>query len=352
MSKDYYKTLDVERSASDEDIKKAFRKKAHQFHPDKEGGDEVKFKEANEAYQVLSDKTKRQQYDQFGTTFDQAGGGGFGGSGQGGQRMNFDFGDIGDMFGDMFSGGGGRRQAQQRGRHIEMDTKVTFEEAAFGVEKDLSVYRHVACDTCDGDGTEPGSKTIDCVQCGGSGQMQTVQRTIIGSFQSVRPCDRCHATGKVPDKPCTACAGQGIRKGERKITVKIPAGVNADEVLRVSGEGEPLPHGAGRAGDLYVNIRVQPHKTFKRDGFNVHSEADLSVVQASLGATVEVPTLDGPVDLKIPAGTQPSTVFRLKGKGITHLRRSGRGDHFVTVKVEIPKKLSRKQKKILEDWDT
>lgn len=351
MSKDYYKTLDVERGASDEDIKKAFRKKAHQFHPDKKGGDEAKFKEANEAYQVLSDKTKRQQYDQFGTTFDQAGGGGFGGF-SGARGAQFDFGDLGEMFGDMFGqGGGGRRQAQQRGSHIEMDAKITFEESAFGVEKDLSVYRRVTCEICTGNGAEEGSKTIDCVQCGGAGQVQTVQRTILGSFQAVRPCDRCHASGKVAEHPCKSCHGQGIRKGERKITVKVPAGVNDGEVLRVGGEGEPLPHGAGRAGDLYVNIRVQPHKIFKRDGFNVHSEASLSVSQAALGATIEVTTLDGEVDLKIPAGTQSHTVFRLKGKGITYLRRSGRGDQFVTVKVEIPKKLSRKQKKILEDWD-
>lgn len=350
MSKDYYKILDVERGASEEEIKRAFRKKAHRYHPDKKGGDEAKFKEANEAYQVLSDKTKRQQYDQFGATFDQAGAGGSGGFGQRGQHVNFDFGDLGEMFGDMFSGGA-RRQTQQRGQHIEMDAKVTFEEAASGAEKDISVYRHITCDTCNGGGAESGSRVIDCVECGGSGQVQSVQRTILGSFQSVRPCDRCHTTGKVPEKPCRTCHGQGIRKGERAITVKIPAGVNDGEVLRVSGEGEPLPNGAGRPGDLYVNIRVQPHKTFTRDGFNVHSEARISVAHAALGATVEVLTLDGPVDLKIPSGTQPGTVFRLKGKGIAYLRRSGRGDHFVTVKVEIPKRLSRKQKKILEDWD-
>lgn len=353
MSKDYYNTLGVGKNASEEDIKRAFRKKAHEFHPDKAGGDEKKFKEANEAYQVLSNKEKRSQYDQFGTTFDQMGDqGGFSGfGGFGGQQggMHFDMGDLGDIFGDIFGGAGGRaRGRERRGRHIEMDVLVSFKEAAFGTEDSVSVYRDMLCDSCKGDGAESGSKMIDCAECGGTGQVSQVQRTILGSLRTARACEKCGSGGKVPEKACAKCGGAGLIKGSKEIKLKIPAGISDGEILRVTGEGEPIPRG-GRAGDLYVAVRVKPDPKFQRRGFDIHSREEISVPTAALGGTIEVQTLDGEIKLKIPAGTQPGQVFRLKGKGIPFLKRSGRGEHYVEAKVVVPTKLSKKQRKLFEE---
>ncbi len=361
--KDYYEILGVPKGASEEDIKRAFRKLAHQHHPDMKGGSAEKFKEINEAYQVLSDKTKRQQYDQFGTTFDQAGSagpGGFGGfdfgQGFGGFRNGgqFDFGDLGDlseMFGGIFGGSAGGRTARAaRGRHIEMDLKLGFKEAVFGADKDVEVYRRVVCDVCGGSGAEPGSKTIDCVQCGGSGQVRVVQRTILGSIQTVSVCPRCQGSGKVPEKKCRQCGGDGVVKGVKKLSLKIPAGVSDGEVLRVSGEGEPGERG-GRPGDLYVTLRVAADPRFTRQGFEILSKIEIPMSQAALGGTVAVETVDGPVELKIPAGTQPGQTFRLRGKGVPLLKKSGRGDHLAEISVAIPRKLTKEQRRILEDWD-
>ncbi len=354
MAKDYYDILGVAKNASDDDIKRAFRKLAHQYHPDKTGGNDTKFKEINQAYQTLSDAEKRKKYDQFGAGYEQMGGGGFG---SGGFGAGFDpnswagagMGDLGEMFGDMF-GGGARRREPQRGRHIEMDVHVTFVEAAFGVEKDLRVYKTMTCEECGGTGAEKGSKRIECSQCAGSGQVRKVQQTILGNFQTVGACPRCDGKGSAPEKECHACHGNGITKGERELRVQIPAGIADGETLRMYGEGEAAPHG-GRSGDLYLNVRVKRDARFERNGSDVHSEAEITVATAALGGEIAVDTIDGAVDLKIPAGTQPGTAFRLRGKGIPHLRRSGRGDHIVQIIVRIPKKLSKEQRKMLEGWE-
>ncbi|KPJ85970.1 hypothetical protein AMJ57_01085 [Parcubacteria bacterium SG8_24] len=351
MAKDYYKILGVGRDASPEDIKKAFRNLAKEHHPDK-GGDESRFKEINEAYQVLGNPEKRQQYDQFGTTFEQMGGqpGGFdfSGFGPGGRGFNFGFGDISEMFGDIF-GAGARRSRPAQGRHIEMDVAVSFEEAAFGTDKTIDLYKTVSCPSCGGDGAEPGSKIIECIQCAGSGQVRQVQQTILGSFQTMRTCDRCQGRGRVPEKACRTCGGTTISKDAKKLELKIPAGIADGEILRISGEGEAAPFG-GSPGDLYVAVRVRPHAGFSRDGFDVRSKAEISFALAALGGKIPVATLDGRVDLKIPAGTQPGQVFRLRGKGIPHLRRSGRGDHLVEAVIRIPRRLNRKQRRLLEEW--
>ncbi|MFA6603311.1 MAG: molecular chaperone DnaJ [Patescibacteria group bacterium] len=371
MSKDYYETLGVGKDASEEDIKRAFRKHAHQWHPDKPGGNAEKFKEYNEAYQTLSDKDKRAKYDQFGHEAYKAGAagggpGGFGGfdfsqgfGGPGG--IKFDFGDaggmggLGDIFGDIFGGaaGGGshtRTRRESRGRHIEMDLSLTFLEAVFGAERDLEVYKHLPCDTCNGSGAEPGSKVVDCSQCGGSGQIMTVQRTILGNFQSAVTCPKCRGAGRAPEKACRQCGGDGIVKGVKKLSVRIPAGVSDGEVMRVTGEGEPGKRGA-RSGDLYLNLRVAADPRFTRDGADIRSRFEATIAQAALGGAVSVETVDGEVELKLPAGTQPGQEFRLRGKGVPLLRRSGRGDHLVTVTVAIPKKLTREQRRLLEKWE-
>ncbi|MEY4744371.1 MAG: hypothetical protein RL272_316 [Candidatus Parcubacteria bacterium] len=350
MARDYYDILGVGKGASDDDIKRAFRKLAHQFHPDKPGGDAEKFKEINQAYQVLGDADKRKKYDQFGANFEQMGGGGAGGFDFRQAGVNFDMNDLGDMFGDIFGMGGGRaRREPSRGRHIEMDATLSFAEAAFGAEKDVKVYRTVACGDCDGQGAEKGSKRVDCVQCGGSGQVRRVQQTILGSFQTVATCPRCQGEGKFPEKTCKRCGGTGVTKGDRELKVKVPAGIADGEILRISGEGEAAPRG-GQSGDLYLTIRVKPDPRFERDGFDVHSRVEVGVAKAALGGTASVETLDGPVDLAIPAGTQPGQVFRLRGKGIPHLRKNGRGDQLVEVAVRVPKKLTKEQKKTLEQW--
>jgi molecular chaperone DnaJ len=360
MPKDYYSTLGVGKGASDDDIKRAFHKLAHQHHPDKTGGDDKKFKEINEAYQVLSDKQKRRQYDQFGTTFDQAGmgggfqgfPGGFGGFGQGG-GIKFDFGDdmggLDDILGGIFGGARGGARRERRGRHIEMDLKLDFNEAVFGVEKELKIYKDKTCDECGGNGVEKGSKVVSCSDCGGTGRVTRVQRTILGSIQTAATCGKCGGEGMVPERACHACRGEGIVKGERKITVEVPAGVDDNEVLRVAGEGEPGGRG-GKPGDLYLKIRVASDRRFERQGFDITSKVEIPMPLAALGGTVPVETVDGEVELKIPTGTQPGQVFKLRGKGVPMLKKQGRGDHLVEVLVEIPKKLSREQRKALENW--
>lgn len=357
MPRDHYDILGVPKNASDEDIKRAFRKLAHEHHPDKPGGNAEKFKEINSAHQTLSDKEKRRKYDQFGHAAENMGGGGggfggFGGGGFGGAQGGFDASDLGDMFGDLFGMGGqarGGRAQQPRGRDIQMDVQITFKESAFGVDKDLRVYKTLACDGCAGSGGEKGSKRISCVQCGGAGQVRRVQQTILGNIQTQTICPRCEGAGTMPEKNCGKCHGTGTRKGEREISLKIPAGIADGETLRVTGEGEAAPRG-GRAGDLYLTVRVKPDPRFEREGFDVGSTVEIPISLAALGGTATAETVDGEVELKIPAGTQPGTHFRLRDKGITHLRKSGRGDHIVEVQVRVPKKLSREQKKMLEDW--
>jgi molecular chaperone DnaJ len=355
MAKDYYDILGVDKSASQDDIKKAFRKKAHEHHPDKGNGNADKFKELNEAYQTIGNENKRKQYDQFGSA---GGPGGFnysdfsgarGGSpfGQGG--VNFDFGDLGDLFGGMFNGGGGGRTEQARGASIETELPISFEESVFGVEKMLNLSKRIVCSTCQGNGAEPGSKVNTCKKCSGSGKVSSVQQTILGTFQSQSVCPDCSGEGKSYDKKCSKCSGSGVEYGSEKIKIKVPAGIENGQQIRLTGKGEASPKGI--AGDLYINIRVNPSSKFKRQLDDIRSDYHLSISQASLGDKVEVSTVDGPVTLKIPAGTQSHTEFKLSGKGVPHLRVRGRGDHIVRVLVDIPKGLNRKQRKLLEELD-
>ncbi len=362
MSKDYYQILGVAKNATQDDIKKAFRKLAHEHHPDKHGGSDAKFKEINEAYQVLSNSDKRQQYDQFGTAFETAGGpggfnwsdfqraGGFGGF----QTENINFEDLSDMFGgfgDIFGfGGGGRRHrgGSRKGANLQIETAIDFEEAVFGTVKTLRLEKNIVCAVCSGSGTEPGSKVTTCSTCGGSGQVAQVQRTFLGNIQSISTCPTCAGAGKKADKICKHCHGRGIEKGVRNLEFKIPAGINSGQQIRLSGEGEPGEKG-GQAGDLLIFIRVRPHKFFQREGFDLYTDKEISLPLAALGGKAAIKTLDGEVNLKIPAGTQSGTVFKVAGRGVPHLRMTKRGDVFVTIKVKIPAKLSRKEKELLKE---
>ncbi len=374
MAKDYYNILGVSKDASPEDIKKAYRKMAHQYHPDKAGGDEAKFKEINEAYQVLGNEEKRQQYDRYGQTFEQASRqGGFGGGtggfswedisrgtsggpfggGFGRQNVEFDFGDLGDIFGDFFgfgrSSGSRRSRRARRGTDIQTEMEIDFREAVFGAEKIVELYKNIVCASCSGNGAEPGTKIETCKTCGGSGQVARVQQTILGTFQSVGVCPDCQGEGKKASKKCKACGGQGRFKATEKIKVKIPAGINEGETIRLAGKGEAGQRGAA-AGDLYITMRVKPDEEFKREGDDILTEVNISFPQAALGDKIFVKTLDGEVILKIPAGTQSGKVFKLSGKGVPHLRSRGRGDHLVTVNVVTPTNLSRRQKELLEEF--
>lgn len=343
MAKDYYKILNVDKSASQDDIKKAFRKLAHKYHPDKQDGDEEKFKEANEAYQVLSDPKKRQQYDQFGSgAFD--GTGGFGGQGFGG----FDFSgsmDFGDIFGDIFGRGGGRRT--RVGNDIQVDLDLAFKESVFGVEKEIDLTKLANCERCSGDGAEPAEGTKTCDECDGQGVTVKAHRTILGVMQSKQTCETCHGSGEVPKKNCSSCHGAGVEKKKQVLKVQIPAGVDNGATLRLRGEGEAIK--SGQAGDLYVRLHVRRDKRFERHGMDIHSKMTIGFTQAALGDMIEVETVDGSVELKIPEATQSNSQFRLRGKGVQHGR--GRGDHIVHVEVVIPKKLSRHQKKLIKELD-
>ncbi|MEI7512714.1 MAG: molecular chaperone DnaJ [Candidatus Uhrbacteria bacterium] len=354
MSKDYYKILGVSKSASDDEIKKAFRRLAHEHHPDK-GGDPSKFKDASEAYSVLSDKQKRTTYDQFGSDAFQGGGGGpgpggFGGFGGQGFDFNFngqDFGDLNDVLGEMF-GFGGRRGApqQKRGRNIEVDIDLTFREAIFGVEKTIKLYRQVTCSSCKGNGAEQGSNIVNCGTCSGSGQVKQNQRTMFGTFQTVVTCADCQGRGKKPEKPCRTCKGYGVEKREENLSIRIPAGVDVDTVLQVEGQGE-VPSYAGKAGDLLVRISIKNDSSFEREGQDIHSIEAIPYSVLALGGSVEVETIDGKETIKINEGTPTGTVITLKGKGVPY-RNGGRGNQLIRLEVDVPRKLSREQKNLLE----
>ncbi len=352
--RDYYEVLGVDRNASADEIKKAYRKLAKKYHPDlnpddKEGA-EQKFKEATEAYEVLSDAGKKQQYDQFGhAAFDQTAGGGYGGAG-------FDGFDVGDIFSSFFGGGfgGGRRQnpnSPQRGRDLGYNVELTFEEACFGVEKDISISHLEKCDTCNGTGAARGSSPITCPRCHGSGQTATVQRTPFGNIQTMRTCDECGGKGKIIKEPCTECHGDGVVRRSKKIRVKIPAGIDDGQQVYVRGEGD-IGLNNGPSGDLILSVRVKRHKLFVRQGYDIICEYPLSFVQAALGAEIQVPTIDGKVVYNVPEGTQTGAVFRLKGKGVPKLNSTQRGDQYVNIKIEIPKGLTEKQKDILRQFDS
>lgn len=356
MPRDYYEILGIPKGASQDDIKKAFRKKAHESHPDK-GGDEKIFKEINEAYQVLGDPKKRSTYDQFGhAAFQQGAGaggfGGFGGFGQGFSGVNInmdDLGDLGDVIGSMFGFGGraGGRGAR-RGRDIEVRMDISFDEAFRGTEKQAQIRMQAVCSECEGSGCAKGSNKITCTACKGQGRVTRVQQTPFGAFQSSSTCETCRGSGSTPERPCTACNGIGVRTETRTIPFRIPAGINDGETIKIPGSGEAPAYG-GQSGDLYVHIRVSAHPDFLRKGNDVFSSAFLPMTPFFLGGEVEIRTMEGPVSLKIPAGTQSGTVFKLRGKGFPYLHGHGRGDHSVTVYPDIPKKLTREQKKLIEE---
>lgn len=359
MSKrDYYEVLGVSKTATQDELKKAYRKLARKYHPDlnKDNAEAAeKFKECNEAYNVLSDEQKRAQYDQFGhAAFENGGmggGGGFGGAGGFGGFGGSGMEDIFDMF---FGGQGGRggrssKAGPQRGADLRFDLEISFEEAAFGLEKEINLYRDEVCDHCHGEGAEPGSKVESCPECNGSGYVRFTQNTMFGQMVNERPCSRCKGEGKIISEPCKECRGKGTVKRNKKLKVKIPAGVDNGSRLRVSNEGEAGAKG-GPSGDLYVYLYVKPHKFFERDGTTVLCEVPINIVQATLGADIKVPTLDGQVTMKIPEGTQPGKVMRIKGKGIPSLRNSSRGDQLVRIKVVVPTKLSDKQKDALRKF--
>lgn len=355
--KDYYDVLGVSKTATADEIKKAYRKLARQYHPDvnKDNPEAAeKFKEASEAYSVLSDEQKRAQYDQFGhAAFENGGAGGAGGFGGFEGFGGFGGGGMEDIF-DMFFGGQGRgsrgsNAGPQRGADLRFDLEITFEEAAFGLEREISLYRDKQCPHCHGNGAEPGSKVETCPECHGSGEIRFTQNTMFGQMTNVRPCPKCHGEGKIISEPCKECRGQGTVKKNKKLKVKIPAGVDNGSRLRVAGEGEAGVKG-GPSGDLYVYLYVKPHKFFERDGTTVYCEVPINIVQATLGDEIKVPTLDGQVVMKVPEGTQPGKVLRLKGKGIPSLRNSTRGDQLVRIKVVVPQKLNEKQKDALRKF--
>lgn len=353
MSKrDYYEILGVDRNADEQTIKKAFRKLALKYHPDRNPDDkdaEKKFKELNEAYEVLSNPEKRKMYDQFGHAGVNGNGqGGFGGGFSGFGGFEDIFGDIFDMFGGGFSSGK-RRAGPQKGSDIKTQINLSFEEAAFGTDKTIEIMRNEECKTCHGTGAKPGTSSKTCSKCNGTGEIRYTQRTPLGHFINVKTCDVCHGDGKIIESPCTECHGQGKVRRKKKINVKIPAGVDEGSVITLRGEGEPGIKG-GPSGDLYIVISILPHKIFQRDGYDVLCEIPITFVQAALGDEIVVPTLDGKVKYKIPEGTQSGTVFRLKGKGIEVLNGYGRGDQYVKVVIETPRKLNEHQKEILRKF--
>lgn len=359
MSKDYYNILGVSKDASPDELKAAFRKKAHEHHPDK-GGDAEKFKEYNEAYQVLGNPEKRKQYDQFGSAFQngQAGGQNYGGfSGfQNGGGFNMDFEDLSEMFGgfgDIFGFGGSSRggaKRQSRGRDLELNLNLDFKEAAFGLEKEIKFSKNASCSHCHGHGYEPGAKVETCSDCHGTGKITRLQRTILGNIQTQSVCPRCEGEGKTYSQNCSKCGGSGVHHEQVKIKVKIPAGINNGESIRLSGQGEAGLKGSP-AGDLYLRIKISVDKKFVRDGYDVKTQEFISVKQAILGDKIEIETINGPIKLKIPEGTQSGTLFKLKEKGIIKLHGRGVGDHYVKVIIKIPSNLSRKQKNILAELD-
>lgn len=350
--RDYYEILGVSKDASADELKKAYRKKAIENHPD-QGGDEAKFKEVNEAYDVLKDPEKRKRYDQFG----HAGvgndpGGGYGGFGGGqGQSMNFDFGDLGlgDIFNSFFGGGGGgqRQHRPSQGQDVETNIDITFEQAVFGTEVELKLNLQDKCEHCEGTTVEPGYELKTCDQCNGSGQVVTVSRTVFGNIQQAAICPKCHGAGKIPEKICSVCKGKGTQLKTMKIALKVPAGIEDGSVIRLRERGQAIANGPN--GDLYVNIRVKAHKLFTREGDLILSQEHVGMVDATLGTEIDVDTVDGPVRMKVPAGTQSGSDFKLSNHGVPHLKGNSRGAHIVEIIVDTPTKLSREQQRLFEE---
>ena len=355
QKRDYYEVLGVSKGASEDEIKKAYKKMARKYHPDLNPGDksaEEKFKEVNEAYEVLSDADKRARYDQFGHAGvdPNFGAGGFGGGFDGG----FDFSDLGDIFGSFFGGGfgGGRRtnpNAPQRGESIRMAVTISFEEAAFGCEKEVTVERYEACDTCHGSGCAPGTSPEVCPDCHGTGTVQVRRQTPMGVFATSSPCPKCGGKGRIIHQPCKDCRGSGMMRKKKTIQASIPAGIDNGQTISIRGQGNAGKNG-GPAGDLLITITVRPHELFRREGTCVLCEAPITFTQAVLGAELEIPTIDGKVKYTLPEGTQSGTTFRLKGKGIPSINGRGRGDQYVTVYIETPRNLNKEQKEALKKF--
>jgi len=358
---DYYEILGITKNASQDEVKKAFHKLAHKYHPDK-GGDEKKFKEINEAYQVLSNTEKRSQYDQFGRTFDQAGAGGgqpFG-SAQGGDfnwawqngNVNFDAEDLGDIFENFFSFGGARRASKKdvrKGKDIQIDIEITLEETLNPIHKKVSLQKFISCQRCHGKGGEPGTKVNECFSCRGSGQVQQVKRTMLGSYTTFAVCPECKGDGTKPEKPCNVCHGDGRIKGQEDIEFTIPAGIDNNQLLEIPGKGDSGKK-EGKPGNLYVRIFIKKHPVFIRKGDDVYISQEISYSQAILGDTIEIPTLEKKnILVKVPAGTESGKILRISEKGIPHYGSYGRGNMYLELVIKIPKKLTREQKKLLED---
>ena len=355
QKRDYYEVLGVSRGASEDEIKKAYKKMARKYHPDLNPGDktaEEKFKEVNVAYEVLSDADKKARYDQYGHAGvdPNFGAGGFGGGFDG----SFDFGDLGDIFGSFFGGGfgGGRRtnpNAPQRGESIRMSIAISFEEAAFGCEKAVTVERYETCDTCHGNGCAPGTSPEVCPDCHGTGTVQVRRQTPMGVFATSSPCPKCGGKGRIIHQPCKDCRGSGMVRKKKTIQASIPAGIDNGQTISIRGQGNAGKNG-GPAGDLLITITVRPHELFRREGTSVLCEAPITFTQAVLGAELEIPTIDGKVKYTLPEGTQSGTTFRLKGKGIPSINGRGRGDQYVTVYIETPKNLNKEQKEALKKF--
>ena len=359
--RDYYEILGIGKSASDDEIKKAYRKAAVKYHPDKDGGDEAKFKEAGEAYEVLKDSSKRQRYDQFGHAGvgGNSGGGSAGGSPFGGFNgnppyggINFDFGDggLGDIFGQFFGGGSNNRnQGPRRGQDVEATLQLSFEEAVFGVQEKIQLEMDDECSHCHGTTVEPGYELTACSACKGAGQVNRAMNTIFGPIQQTVVCDTCGGRGKVPERICTVCRGKGVERRKRVINLKVPAGIDDGATIRLREHGEAI--GNGQKGDLYVHIRVRAHKHFTREGDIILSEQHISMVNATLGTEIDVDTVDGKIRMKVPSGTQSGTDFKLSNHGVPNMRSDKRGPHIVSIIVDIPTKLSRKQRELLEEFE-
>lgn len=356
QKRDYYEVLGVQKNAAEPEIKKAYRKLAKENHPDLNPGDkaaEARFKEINEAYEILSDSDKRARYDQFGFAGVDpnyaAQNGGFGGGFDGG----FDFSDLGDIFGSFFGGGFGgatrSRTGPQRGESLRMALTITFEEAAFGCEKEVSLDRVEQCETCKGTGAAPGTSPETCSNCGGTGTVQQRRQTPMGVFATTSPCPRCGGRGKIIPTPCKDCGGTGQMRKRKTVKVSIPAGIDNGQIISLRGQGNAGKNG-GLPGDLQIVVSVQPHQLFRRDGADVYCNAPITFTQAVLGGELEIPTIDGKVKYDIPEGTQTGTTFRLRNKGIPNVNGRGRGDQFVTVHIETPRNLTREQKDALRKF--
>ncbi|MCD5397276.1 MAG: molecular chaperone DnaJ [Candidatus Pacebacteria bacterium] len=344
---DYYKILGVSSSATPEEIKKAYRKLAHKYHPDK-GGDEKKFKEINEAYQILSDKDKKSQYDRFGSSFQDGGFNDFDFNASGFSQEGFEF-DLGEIFGDLFGSRSSRAKADlRRGQDIKVDMEIDLKEVLIQQKKEISLYKLTTCNRCQGKGAEPNTSTKKCFSCSGTGQVQQVKRTFLGSFNRMIICPECKGEGIIPEKPCNVCRGEGRVKEKEKINIIIPAGIDTNQVLKITGKGEAGRRGGG-PGDLYVRIFIKKHPYFERRGDDLYTQVPISFSQAALGGEIVIMSLDEKkVSLKIPAGTESGNMLKFSGKGIPHFNGYGRGNMYLNLIVKTPKRLSRKQKELLQ----